>query len=179
MLKSSLKDKNPFQMRGRFWQPARRDGRGEAGSALVEAAVTASIMLTLVIGLFELGMACCEYHFVSDAAREGTRYAVVRGSASCTNEAEHLTDCDATTTQIQNYVSGLGYVSIAASEVSVSWLNASSSTPTTWSNCATGTCNAPGNMVKVVVTHSFPMPFPFRSSNSLSLSSTSEMVISQ
>lgn len=179
MLKSALKNRRQVQTCGRFLQPALRDGRGETGSALIESAVSMSILLALLIGLFELGMACYEYHFISDAAREGARYAVVRGSASCTSESEHLSDCDATSTQIQNYVAGLGYVSLAESDVTVSWLQATSTTPTTWSNCAVGTCNAPGNMVKVVVTHSLPLTVPFMSSNSLSLSSTSEMVISQ
>lgn len=178
MLKSALNDTTRTETRGKFQQPAHRVGGAETGSALIEAAVSVTVMLALLIGLFELGMACYEYHFISDAAREGARYAVVRGSASCTSEAEHLSDCKATATQIQDYVAGLEYVSLAASDVSVSWLQASATTPTTWSTCAT-VCNGPGNMVKVVVTHSFPLAVPFMPSKSLSLNSTSEMVISQ
>lgn len=164
-------------------EPRRQDVRSEEGTALIEIALTIAVTLSVLLGLLEMTMAFYAYHFVSDAAREGSRYAIVHGSDSCTN-TPNLTNCNATADQIKTWVKGLGYPGIDSSKMSVTttWLTATTSgTPatTTWSTCSTGTCNAPGNMAKVVVSYAFPMHLLFLSKNTLNVSSTSEMVISQ
>jgi Flp pilus assembly protein TadG len=157
-----------------------RHTRGEEGAGLVESALACSVFLAMLIGVFQMSLAFYTFHYLSDAAREGSRYAAVRGSTSCTNTSS-LSNCNATSAQIQTYVRGLGYPGINASNLTVTttWRTASSTQPTTWSSCSSGTCNAPGNQVKVVAAYSFPLSVPFVPSLSFSLTSTSKMVISQ
>jgi Flp pilus assembly protein TadG len=157
----------------------------EDGASVIEMAFASVVLLSMLFGIFAISFALYTYHYISDAAREGSRYAIVRGSASCANSSNLLTNCGATSTQIQTYVQDLGYPGIDAANkmtVTSTWYTASSSgTPptTTWSLCSTGTCNAPGNIVKVQVTYAFPLGIPFYGSRALSMTSTSQMVISQ
>ena len=55
----------------------------EQGASLVEMALSASVLFVLLFGIIETCMALYAYNFVSEAAREATRYAVVRGPNSC------------------------------------------------------------------------------------------------
>lgn len=157
-----------------------RHASGEEGAGLVEWALSCSVFLAVLIGVFQMSLAFYTLHYLSDAAREGSRYAAVRGSTSCTNTSS-LSNCNATSAQIQTYVRGLGYPGINANNLTVTttWRTASSTQPTTWSSCSSGTCNAPGSQVKVVAAYSFPLSVPFVPSLSFSLTSTSKMVISQ
>lgn len=153
--------------------------RGDEGASVLEFALVSTVFFALLIGCFEMLLALYTFHFVSDAAREASRYAIVRGSTSCTN-TPNLTNCNATAAQIQTYIRSLTYPGITPNSLSVTttWLAASSTTPTTWSACA-GSCNAPGNGVKVVVTYPFSFSVPFVPKATLNLTSTSQMVISQ
>src|ERR1019366_8478508 len=54
--------------------------RGECGSSLVEYAVVFSLLITMLLGIADFSRALYSFHFVSNAAREATRYAAVRGS---------------------------------------------------------------------------------------------------
>jgi Flp pilus assembly protein TadG len=164
---------------------ARRLLANEAGSAIVEMGVSSTILLAMFFGVFQLSMAAYAYHYVSDAAREGARYAIVRGSTSCTN-TPNLTNCNASATTIGTHVQYLGYPGIRSSNMSVTttWLTATTSggtgtTVTTWATCSSGTCNAPGNMVKVLASYTFPLGIPFVPARSLTVSSTSQMVVAQ
>jgi Flp pilus assembly protein TadG len=161
----------------RRFRTARMQKRGLfgcAGTATVEFAISASVLLMLVFGIIELSYALYAYNYVSDAARVATRYAVVRGS-SCTG----MPDCGITAAELQTYVQGIAYPGIKPGSLSVSttWLSASSTQPTTWTACG-GQCNEPGNAVEIEVTYSFPLYLAFWKSTSLSLTSTSQMVIS-
>lgn len=159
----------------------RRGVRSEDGAAAVGTALACVILLAAFIGVFEMSLALYNYHLICDAAREATRYAIVRGSVSCTN-TPNLSNCNATSAEIQSYVQSLGYPYSSQLTVTTTWLTAvSSGSPatTTWTACTSGTCNAPGNLVNVVVTESFPLHIPFSSSQTINLSSTSQMVISQ
>lgn len=157
----------------RFW-------RDEEGVTLVETAISCTVLFAMLFGICQMSLAMYVYHFTSDAARQATRYAIVRGSTSCTN-TPNLSNCDATAAKITSYVRGLGYPGITSSKLTAatSWYTASSTTPTTWSACSTGICNTPGNLVKIVVSYPMTFQIPFSSNLSLNLSSTSQMVISQ
>ncbi len=146
---------------------------GSSGSIIVEYAITASLLMTLLFGIVQTCFALYAHNFVSDAARMATRYAIVRGS-SCTG----MSDCGITAAQIQTYVRGLAYPGIKSSNLSTTttWLSASASPPTTWTACA-NQCNAPGNAVQVQVTYAFPMFIPYWKSTTVNLTSTSQMVI--
>ncbi len=146
--------------------------RGEAGSAAVEMALSMFILLSVLIGVFELCLALYSYHYVSEAAREGSRYAIVHGS-TCTVSG---ISCTVTAAQIQTYVQNLGYPGINPSNMVVT---------TTWSaypaggSCVAVGCNGPGDLVTVSAQYSFNLAIPFVNRSALSLTSTSSMVISQ
>jgi Flp pilus assembly protein TadG len=154
--------------------------RRDDGSSLVEFALASMIFLALLIGAFQVSIGLYTYHYISDAAREGSRYAMVRGSTSCTNTPS-LSNCNATADQIQTYVRGLGYPGISASKLKLTttWFKPDSNLPPTWSSSAGSGCNAPGNMVMVVATYAYPLKVPFIPKSTFNLSSTSKMVISQ
>ena len=50
------------------------------GQTLVETAVSLTILFSMVFGLINVGMALYSYNFVAESEREGSRYAMVRGS---------------------------------------------------------------------------------------------------
>ena len=142
-------------------------GGADHGSASIEFAVSAGVMLMTMMGLMNMCMAIYSYHYVSEAAREGTRYAMVRGNTDTT---------PATSASIQTYVQGLGFPGIIPSNMVVS---------TTWKSYPSGTCapsttcNNPGNLVTVRVNYSFPEKIPFFPNKTLSMTSTSRMIITQ
>jgi Flp pilus assembly protein TadG len=151
----------------------------------VESAVGIFIFLMLLLGVFDLSLGLYTYHYISDAAREGSRWAMVRGNMSCSN-TPNLSDCDATGDEVAAYVKDIGYPGIDASDymtVSTTWLNKNTydgTTGQTWSSCGTtDTCKAPGNQVQVTVTYNFPLSLPYLFKNGLQVSSTSAMVIAQ
>jgi Flp pilus assembly protein TadG len=152
----------------------------EDGAALIEFAISAALVLSMLIGVFEMCLALYSYHFTADAAREASRWAMVRGS-QCTTYSAGLDHCNAQPSDIQNYVQNLGYPGLSQNNVSVvsTWYSPSSPPNPTWSLCTSGTCNNPGNLVKVVVTYNFPLQIPFWKSGTLAVSSTSQMVVSQ
>jgi Flp pilus assembly protein TadG len=157
--------------------------RGDSGATVVEFALSAGIVFMMLIGIMEMCLAFYTYNFVSEAARETARYAIVRGSTSCTN-TPHLTNCNATAAEISGYINNFEYPALSSSKLTVttSWLTATSSgspATTTWSACSTGTCNAPGNLVKVVMTYDFPVGIPYVPKSTLAITSTSEMAIQQ
>lgn len=159
----------------RFKGRVRRGILDESGASMVEAAVSFLFLITIMFGTLEMFLALSAYDYVSNAAREATRYAAVRGS-SCTK----LTNCGVTSTQIQIYVQNVPFPGINANNVSVAttWLSSSGSTPATWTAC-NNQCNTPGNAVQVVVSYPFPLSIPFVPKSTLSVSSTSQMVIAQ
>jgi len=158
-------------------RPAVRD---EAGATLVETAFSLVVLLTLLFGIMQFGLVLYSYHFISEAAREGTRYAIVRG-------ASYTTDCTAPTAaictaqggnntgDIATYVQNLGFPGIDPGKMTVN------STWFTNTGAACGTsdlCKQPGNSVQVTVQYAFPFAIPFIPANTLNMSSSSMMVIS-
>jgi len=150
------------------------------GAALVEFAVSCLILLPIFFGFIETCLAFYAYNFVSDAAREASRYAMVRGSNSCTR-LPGLQDCNImTAAPLQSYVQSLGYPGLNPNKVVVSlkFYRASATLPRTWpTSCPT--CNQPGNEVQVTVKYNFPIGIPFWKVTTISIGSMSSMVISQ
>lgn len=150
-------------MRVRIDRRMRRASRDESGSSLVEFAAASTILFMLVFGVMAICLALYSYNIVSEAAREATRFAIVRGSA-CTKTLP----CNATKDQIQTYVQGLGFPGINPTSLTVT-------SDCCWPN---GNKN-PGSPVKVTVQYTFPLAIPFVPSRTLTMSSTSQMLISQ
>jgi Flp pilus assembly protein TadG len=179
-----------------------QDPASEQGSALVEFSAVVTVVLMAMFGIMDFSRAMYAYHFVSNAAREATRYASVRGSTysstSCTNPPPVAYACRATQANITSYVQGIVpsgiYVSSAntscAAPTAVGQLNVCTTWPGTAPPGSTGACNAtspsstgdnPGCLVKIQVQYlyGFTLPFVSKSVSSMNISSTSDMVISQ
>jgi Flp pilus assembly protein TadG len=154
----------------------------EDGATLVEMALASSILFSVVFGIIIMSLGLYSYDFVADAARMGARYAMVRGSY-CTG----YSDCGVTEAQIQTYVRGLAYPGINPNNLTVTaaWynVNRASGTTTTISLCANSNptnCNVPGkNTAEVKVVYTYPLNIPFWRSTTLSMSSISQLLITQ
>lgn len=165
-----------LQFISRAFRTGYRHLAGEEGDTIAEFALSATILIAVVFGIYQASSAFYCYSYVSDAARQGTRYAIVRGSA-CTGFSECSgTPVGATSAQVQSYVKSLGYPGISPNNLTVT-----TTWPSTGSACTpiSSPCNNPGNLVKVVVAYRFPLSIPLVPVTTINMSSTSEMVISQ
>lgn len=137
--------------------------RSEQGQSLVEFALTSSILLTFIFGLIETTLAFYSFNMISEAAREGTRYAMVRG-ATCTTSANG--SCTVTASQVNSYVTGLG------------WPNLGGGTLTPTTTFPDGNQN-PASRVQVTIQYVFPFRVPYVPTRSMSMSATSVAYIIQ
>lgn len=141
----------------------------ERGSTMVEFAIAALAFLLLLFGVLQFGQALYTYHTVSDAARLGSRWAIVRG-AQCSG----LDHCNAQSSDVQTYVRAQSpLINANGMTVAATW-------PGNNSTCKSGgAANAPGCLVSVTVSYTYTFSLPFISGAGLPLSSTSQMIISQ
>lgn len=161
--------------------------RGESGGTLVETALALTMLFALIIGVIELSWALYSFHFVSEAAREGTRYAMVRGAdwlpTKCdpsgkAGQGYASAACDASPTDIGNYVQSLDFpgIFISSNDVFVCYASGLQQlSPCT----ANETTTVPGNGQVVEVTISYPFSFsiPGLKKYTYTLNSTSQMMI--
>ena len=56
---------------------------GQRGASLVETVIVMGVLLALMFGIIDFGRALYTYSFVAQLARQGARWAIVRG-ANCT-----------------------------------------------------------------------------------------------
>jgi Flp pilus assembly protein TadG len=158
--------------------------RDDRGSALMEYAIVLPVILTFLFGIMDFSRFLYTYHFVSEVAREGTRYAMVRGSTfagtSCASTATF--SCDATSANVQSYVQALTPAGILSNSVSVTttWPGTAPASAATACNSTSGN-NSPGCLVQVVVSYPFKFILPFlpKAASTWTISSTSVVVISQ
>ena len=125
------------------------------GQGAAEFAMVTIALLTLFFGIMQGASAMSAYNFVIYSARDAARYAMVRGA----NSPQPVSASD-----VSNFVLAEAQ-GINGQAVTVT---------TTWSPN-----NNPGNTVKVKVAYSFAPLARIASTVTLSLSSTSQMVISQ
>lgn len=141
--------------------------RKEDGAELVEFAAASTVLFALLFGIMEFSLSMYSGSFVAYAAHQGARYAQVRGAdwaSACATTASY--GCQASTTDIQNYILGLPHpgINLAASDITVTALT----TTATGSAC---TANTQGCQIKVQVSYTFPLAIPFFS-HSLPFAST-------
>jgi Flp pilus assembly protein TadG len=144
-------------------------------SILPEAVLSIAVALAVIFGIIDLGRAMYTYASVTELAREGARWSIVRGSQSCVNSVNQLDNCNyLRSAPVQSYVQSLSKGAMAASKISVtaSWPSCTATGPS-------GAINAPGCTVGISVRYPFQFLLPFLPQATLSLSSTSTMVISQ
>ncbi len=166
-----------------------RLAREESGVELVEFAVTASLLVLLLFGIFEFAFGMYAYHFTTYAAQEGSRFAMVRGSTWSTNIATQCSTspppnftmpygCTATTTDIQNYVQSLAPGGIKPGSVTINTTNSYVWPGKTPDGVACAQPNIQGCLVKVTVSYGFNF-LAFLKISALPLAATSEKVILQ
>jgi Flp pilus assembly protein TadG len=141
----------------------RRSSRGESGQAIIEIALALPMIAAFAFAVIEISLAFYSYCMISESAREGTRWAIVRG-ATCTTGGG--ASCTTTTSAINSEVSSLG------------WPNLGNGTMTPNASFPDGNQN-PGSRVQVAVSYVFPYNLPFLPKGSIHMSSTSVMYIVQ
>jgi len=159
------------------WKNIVRDNRG---ATLVEFAISAAVLLMLFFGIMDFARALYAYHFVSYAAQEGTRYAMVRGNDwpnACSSASSYGCAIGSSNEGlIQTYVQGLAPMGISSSSITVapSWPG----TNVDSSPAGCGTANSQGCLVKVKVSYVFYFFTPsYLTNSSLTMTATSEKVI--
>jgi Flp pilus assembly protein TadG len=165
------------------WQALKQKStQGEEGLTILETAMSSLMLFTFIFGIMEIAFAAYSYHAISESAREGTRYAIIRGSTAAGSAgtacaAPGPPTCVAQSADIQTYVKGIGFPGINPGNMTV--------TPT-WSaftqgfSCpVAGPCNSPGNLITITVQYNFPVSLPFVSITSIAMSTQSAMIISQ
>jgi Flp pilus assembly protein TadG len=170
-----------------------RLAREEKGSQLVEFALSAWILILLLIGVLQWMLAMYAYHFTSYAAQQGSRFASVRGYTWSKNTATNCStsappsftmpyNCTASSTDIQNYVQSLATPGISFANVSINTGSSNlwpGTTPDNTTTPCTSHANSQGCLVKVTVSYSFNYFLPIQHISALSVSATSEKVIMQ
>jgi Flp pilus assembly protein TadG len=136
--------------------------REDDGQALVEFAINFSVIMGFLFIFVEVCLAFYAYDMISESAREGTRYAIVRGSTCLTSAG---ISCTASAAGVNTYVSGVG------------WPNPGG-TMTVNTTYPDGN-EAPGSRVQVTVTYAFPITLQWVPTGSLTMQSTSVMYIIQ
>lgn len=128
---------------------------GQRGATVVEFGLAFLIFFGLMYGILEFGRIVASYNILAGATREAARYATVHGSSSGSPASS-----DDIQTKVRNWAVGLD-----TSAVSVK---------TTWSPG-----NAPGSTVKVTASYTAEPFTGLIMHNGITLSSSSQMVISQ
>lgn len=195
---AGLKPQKPLRLnREAVLRRVGRRARGENGGTLVETAFCLLLLMTFIIGIVEVSWALYSYHYIADAAREGTRYAIVRGadwtnpcdaSGSSGGSGYASSGCQASVADVQNYVATLGFGAIgittsnASNYVCVEYLTGppSSTLPTSCTNSTGSTlANAPGDVVEVQISYPFKFGVPGLPGYTYNLTTISQMVIAE
>jgi Flp pilus assembly protein TadG len=163
--------------------PRLRKLKGEDGNNLIEYALVFMFFMSMVLGIVDFSRALYTYHFLSNAAREATRWAAVNGATcgpqtafnpagdnSC-NGIGGMNNGTASESDIQNYVARITPPGVDSKKLT---------TKASWSG--TGPIceednRSPGCTVEVKVSYDFIFVVPFIRSAPLTLSSSSEMII--
>jgi Flp pilus assembly protein TadG len=152
---------------------------GEHGGSLVESGISISLLLMIIFGIIDFSRVLYSYHFVSSAAQQGARYAIVRGAdwpSSCASATSY--SCQASTANIKTYVQSLASMGITAANVVVTptWPQQTVNGATTGCN-TTATQADQGCVVKVQVSYTFHFFLPYLPTAGLPMTATSEQVI--
>ena len=132
----------------------RKKGFSKNGAALSEFALVAVVFFILFFGIIDMSRLMLMYHHVGNAAREGTRYAIVHGSTSLT---------PASAADVADYIKSISLVDANNVQVVTTWPDGN---------------NNPESRVIVRVDYPFTFFLPIWFGPMITLSSQSEMVIS-
>jgi len=115
------------------------------------------------LGFIQVCFLFYTYDAISELAREGTRYAIVRG-ATCTTS--YGTSCTATASDVNTFVSGIGLLNSTKNGMQIA---------TTYPDGN----QAPGSRVKVTVQYVYGFTLPFTNMRPLSITASSQAFILQ
>ena len=131
--------------------------RRQRGSGLVESSLCLLLFFTLVYSVMEFGRIVYSYNILAGATREATRYAIVHGGRSGSVATDSILEG-----KVKSWSIGLDRSAIAVN--------------TTWSDA---TNKAPGSTVRVVSQYTIAPFSKLIASASFTMTSRSQMVISQ
>jgi Flp pilus assembly protein TadG len=152
-----------------------QSARNERGGTLVESALMISTLLVMLFGIIGFGHALYTYHFVSNAAREATRWASVRGH-TCSGLSGGC-PIDLAGADVQTYVSSVSGMGLDSTKITATttWI----APPNSLAVCSvSGKQNSPGCVVQVRVRYTYQFLVPLLPAG-FTMQSTSQMVISQ
>jgi Flp pilus assembly protein TadG len=164
---------------------------GERGSAILEFALSAIVLFTLLFGTITLAMAAYTYEVVNQYARDASRYAIVHGNGCSYVSGTTPTSCSIAT---GCSASGSSFVCTGANSALKTYLNNeiypgingnTIAVATTYgkapsaSQCSVTDCNGSGDQVAVTVSYNFLYAIPFIPQRSFTMHASSTMVISQ
>jgi Flp pilus assembly protein TadG len=141
----------------------------QRGAAIVEQALILPVLLTLMFGAIDMARALYTYHYVSYIAREATRWASVRSAGSINGSSLN---------QVQGYVSNVSGMGLDPSAITstTNYIAPPNGTPL----CPGGNANnKPGCIVQVTVNYDFRFIVPLIPSGGFTMSSESQMIITQ
>ncbi len=142
----------------------------QRGASMPETAIVAVVVLALIFGIIDFGRAIYTYGYVAQLARQGARWAIVRGSKCSPSE---ISPCPARSgsADVGPYVQSLNEGAMSGNNITASL---------SWPSCPNGVgSNAPGCYARVTVSYPFTFVAPFVSQLTIPMSSFSQMVISQ
>lgn len=164
-----------------FWARLKAD----EGDNLIEYTLLFLVFIMIIFGIVDFGRALYSYHFVSNAAREATRWAAVNGAycgddSSC-NGVNGMNNGPAQAGDVSNYVVGItpsGINSSGLTTTAVCGVKGTGACAGTPSNCSVANqSNFPGCTVEVQISYRFNFLTPLVSATPITLTSTSQMVI--
>lgn len=103
----------------RLAAPCARYHRDEDAQSLVEFALTLPLFLLIITGLFDVARAVWQENTLAYAAREGTRYAIVHGSAGNPVAGPCSSCVNPTTNNLGYVVSAVTGAAIGVSNITV------------------------------------------------------------
>lgn len=135
----------------------------QRGSTMAETGFVITALLTVMFGIIDFGRALYTYSFVSQLARQGARWGIVRGV-----DCAYVDHCNASQSDIQTYVQSLSEGATTASSFTVH---------ANWGTTACNTSHTPGCTLTVTVSYPFSFMLPYLPSPSLTFSSSSSMLV--
>lgn len=154
--------------------------KADEGSALVEMMVSMTALLVVIVGMMKMCVAVYSYHYTSEAAREGARYAIVRGYGASTAHTacvNYESACVASSDNISSYVKALGYPALVPANMTVT--TAWGPFPASVTCTPNANCTNVGNIVTVTVQYSYPLSIPFFPTKTLTMTSSASGILSQ
>ena len=153
----------------------------QRGSSLVEQSFVIVFLLTMMLGIIDCGRALYTYHFVSNVAREATRWASVR-SSNCIIGA-WLPGCRYSTSpsggSIQSTFTA-NFTTTGLDPTKITFVTSYLAPPGNGAALCSAATNLPGCMVHVKVTYIYTFMFaPFIAAPAIRMVSSSEMLITQ